>query len=74
MWKEEAIGSIEVGKWADLVVIDRDYLAVPENEIAQINPLLTIVGGEVRYSEPGYAESMDLPAIGFQAPDDWWQR
>ncbi len=74
VWKEEDIGSIEAGKWADLVVIDRDYLAVPENEILQINPLLTIVGGEVRYSEPSYAESMDLPAIGFQAPADWWER
>lgn len=74
VWKEKYIGSIEPGKWADLVVIDRDYLAVPEDEIAQINPLLTIVGGRIRYSEPNYAASQELPTVGFQSPPDWWQR
>ena len=74
VWKEDNIGSIEPGKWADLVVIDRDYLTTPEDELALINPLLTIVGGEVRYSEPNYAASEGLPTVGFQAPPDWWER
>lgn len=74
VWKEKNIGSIEPGKWADLVVIDQDYLTVPEDEIAQINTLLTVVGGKMSYSEPKYADSQGLPTVGFQAPPDWWQR
>ncbi|MBI4443629.1 MAG: amidohydrolase family protein [Acidobacteria bacterium] len=74
VWKEKYIGSIEPGKWADLVVIDKDFLTIPEEEIAQINPLLTIVGGKISYSEPKFASSMGLPTVGFQAPPDWWER
>ena len=74
VWKENYIGSIEPGKWADLVVLDQDYLTILEDEIAQINPLLTIVGGQIRYSNPNYAASEGLPTVGFQAPPDWWQR
>ncbi len=74
VWKEKYIGSIAPGKWADMVVLDQDYLTVPEDAIAEINPLLTIVGGQIRYSEPNFAASEGLPTVGFQAPPDWWQR
>jgi len=74
VWKEKQIGSIEPGKWADLVVIDRDYLTTPEDEITQINPLLTIVGGRIRYSEPKFASHAGVPTVGFQAPPEWWKR
>jgi predicted amidohydrolase YtcJ len=47
---EEAIkGSISAGKLADLVVIDRDYFAVPDEEIKEIEPELTLVDGQVVY-------------------------
>ncbi len=42
---EDKLGSLEPGKLADLVVIDRDYLACPEDEIRAIKPRRTIVGG-----------------------------
>ncbi|MBI4442476.1 MAG: amidohydrolase family protein [Acidobacteria bacterium] len=74
VWKENQLGSIEPGKWADLVVIDQDYLTVPEDQISDINPLLTIAGGKVVYSEPKFASSVGLPTVGFQAPPDWWLR
>jgi predicted amidohydrolase YtcJ len=44
---EDKIGSIETGKLADLVVLDRDYFTVPEVQIKQIKALLTIVDGKV---------------------------
>jgi hypothetical protein len=45
--REKEIGSLEKGKLADFIVLDRDYFAIPENEIAKINNLMTVVGGKV---------------------------
>jgi predicted amidohydrolase YtcJ len=45
--EEEQLGSIEEGKLADLVVLDRDYFTVPEEELKQIRAALTVVGGRV---------------------------
>ncbi|MDD4872792.1 MAG: amidohydrolase family protein, partial [Kiritimatiellae bacterium] len=43
---EDKLGSLEPGKLADLVVIDRDYLACPEDELRQIKVLRTMVNGK----------------------------
>jgi predicted amidohydrolase YtcJ len=46
--REESLkGTIEVGKLADMAVLDRDYFAVPSEEIKEIQVDVTIVGGEV---------------------------
>jgi hypothetical protein len=44
---EEKIGSLEPGRLADLVVLDRDYFSVPDVEIKKIRSLLTVVDGRV---------------------------
>jgi predicted amidohydrolase YtcJ len=49
-FQEDALGSLEVGKQADLVVLDRDYMTVPAVEIKKIRPTLTMVGGRVVFS------------------------
>ena len=46
-FQEDNLGSIEAGKYADLVVLDRDYMTVPEEEIFQISPVMTMVGGRI---------------------------
>ncbi|MFH1302344.1 MAG: amidohydrolase [Planctomycetota bacterium] len=46
-FEEKVKGTLEPGKLADLVVLDRDYLTCPENEIRQIKPLLTVVDGQI---------------------------
>jgi len=47
---ESTRGSLEPGKLADLVVIDRDYLTIPEDEIRNIQPVMTIVDGKMAYT------------------------
>jgi predicted amidohydrolase YtcJ len=46
---EKKLGSIETGKLADLVVLDGDYMSVPEDQISELEVTLTIVGGRVVY-------------------------
>ncbi|QDT44637.1 N-substituted formamide deformylase precursor [Gimesia alba] len=48
-FEEKVKGTLEPGKLADLVVLDRDYLTCPENEILQIKPLLTVLDGQIVY-------------------------
>ncbi len=45
--EEKMLGSIEKGKYADVVVMNGDYMTVPENEIEKLEPVMTIVGGKV---------------------------
>jgi predicted amidohydrolase YtcJ len=44
---EKERGSIEPGKFADLVITDRDYLTCPEDEIKNIEPVSVILNGKV---------------------------
>ena len=46
-FEEDSIGSIETGKYADFVVIDRDYMTCPVNELKDIQALKTVIAGEV---------------------------
>ena len=50
IWEDD-IGSIEVGNRADLAVLDRDYFAVPDEDLRRIRSLLTVVGGKVVHNE-----------------------
>jgi predicted amidohydrolase YtcJ len=47
--RENDLGSIQPGKLADLVVMDRDYLTIPADQIKDIKPVITMVGGKVAY-------------------------
>jgi predicted amidohydrolase YtcJ len=49
---EDKLGSIEAGKLADLVVLDKDILSCPLDEIKDTEILLTMIQGEVVYETP----------------------
>ena len=61
-------GALAPGQLADLAVLDRDYFACPENEIAAIGSDLTLVGGEVVHAAGAFAE-LAPPAL--PALPDW---
>jgi predicted amidohydrolase YtcJ len=48
-FEEEKKGSIEAGKWADLVVLEDDLLRLPEDRIRDLAIRMTIVGGRPVY-------------------------
>ncbi len=48
-FEEDRKGAIIPGFLGDLIVLDKDYLTVPEDEIRFIRPVMTVVGGKVVY-------------------------
>jgi predicted amidohydrolase YtcJ len=49
MRQEDKVGSIEVGKLADLVVLDRNLFGIAENSINQTKIMMTVFDGEIIY-------------------------
>ena len=49
MHQEDRTGSIEAGKRADIVVLDRNLLDIPATEISEVQVVMTLLDGEVIY-------------------------
>jgi predicted amidohydrolase YtcJ len=48
-FQEDVLGSIEVGKYADFTILDKDILEITPKEILTTKTVYTIVGGKIRY-------------------------
>ena len=48
-FEEDSRGSLAPGKLADLVILSANPLAIPSEELAEIEVLMTMVGGEVEW-------------------------
>ena len=68
MLRENLLGSLEPGKYADFIVLDRDYLAIPEDDIPNIKVLMTLVGGKVIHLMPSLAREIGMEPVG---PATW---
>ncbi|WLI91404.1 amidohydrolase [Massilia sp. R2A-15] len=53
--QETTTGSLQLGKLADLIVLDRNFFTIPDEDIANIKVLQTVVGGKVVF------EAKDMP-------------
>ena len=64
--RENRLGSLEAGKLADLAILDRDYLAVPVDDIPNIRVLMTMLGGKVVHLVPSMARELGMQPTGAQ--------
>jgi len=62
--REDVLGSLEPGKWADFIVLDRDYLTVPEDDIPNVKVLMTVVGGKTIHLMPSMAGENGMQPVG----------
>lgn len=56
----DQFGTLEAGKFADLLVLDQDYLTMPEDKIGDIQPQLTIFDGKIVFVHPDFSAEYDL--------------
>jgi hypothetical protein len=54
LFRETEVGSLEPGKFADLIVVSADPLVVEPASLWSIQVLVTMVGGEVVFCRTGY--------------------
>lgn len=55
-WRELETGSIETGKSADLIVLDKNLFSIPPPEIHTTKVLLTLLDGREVYRDPALTE------------------
>jgi hypothetical protein len=65
--KEKELGTLQPGKLADFVVLNKDYFTVPEDEIKSTYPVMTVVGGKTIFLRTEFAKERGVPPVGFQA-------
>ncbi|MEK7343597.1 MAG: amidohydrolase [Pseudomonadota bacterium] len=61
-------GQIKAGQLADLALLSDDYFGVPEDQIAHLRSVLTVLGGKIVYGEGDYAP---LAPAAPKAMPDW---
>ena len=62
LFQEDNLGAIQPGKMADLLVLDRDYLTVPAEQIKDVKPVMTMMGGRIVYDANPTTQTSRLAA------------
>lgn len=66
---EDRLGTLAPGYLADLLVLNEDPFTCPEEQLAQLHPLATMVGGKWVYIEPG-AKFLESASIDARPPSE----
>ena len=66
--REDRLGSLEPGKLADFVVLDRDVFSVPRDDIIKTKVLMTVIGGKTVHLLPDLASDLGMAVVG---PATW---
>jgi predicted amidohydrolase YtcJ len=66
--KENDLGTLEEGKFADLIVLNKNYFDenLPDEMLKTVRPLMTIIGGHLRYLDNGLAAELKVEPFGIQ--------
>ena len=62
--REKVMGTLEPGKFADFIVMDKDILTVPEEQIPSINILMTSVGGKTVHLTSEFGKEIGMQPTG----------
>jgi predicted amidohydrolase YtcJ len=60
-FEDELKGTLSLGKLADITILTRDIIAVPDDEIMETKVVYTIVGGRIVYRSEGETQSRSSP-------------
>ncbi|MBI4481059.1 MAG: amidohydrolase family protein [Acidobacteria bacterium] len=66
--RPQVLGTLEPGKWADLIVLNNDFFSVPAREISEVRSLLTMVGGKISFLDSALASELGRQPVGYQRP------
>jgi predicted amidohydrolase YtcJ len=64
--KEKELGTLEPGKYADLLVFNKDYFTIPQEELGTVYPFMTMLGGKPVVVRPEYTAESGLPSAGVE--------
>ena len=62
--REKRLGMLGPGAYADFMVMDRDYLTIPEADIPKIQVLMTVVGGKPVHLGADLAREVGMTPVG----------
>jgi cytosine/adenosine deaminase-related metal-dependent hydrolase len=62
--KQDKLGTLVPGKFADLVILDRDYFTVPVDDLLKIRTPMTMVGGKIIQLQPSLASDLGIEPVG----------
>jgi dihydroorotase-like cyclic amidohydrolase len=64
--REDKVGTLAPGKFADIVVLNKDYFTVPQDQLPNTYPVMTIVGGKIEVIRAEFAKELGRPPLGPQ--------
>jgi len=62
--KGDKLGSLEAGKLADVVILDRDYMTIPDDDVSELRPQMTILDGKMIFLTPSFSAEQNLKPAG----------